>query len=107
MPSRCSSSPRPRRFTAAATLAAAAGLALMAATAAQGFEILPDADSDVATLEQSGYDYYLDVSINGVSCDKIVAIHQEPDGSLSVLPEDLKSIGLLAPGPEAGLSDVR
>jgi outer membrane usher protein len=79
----------------------------MAATAAQGFEILPDADTDVATLEQSGYDYYLDVSINGVSCDKIVAIHQEPDGSLSVLPDDLKSIGLLPPGPDAGLGDAR
>jgi len=64
----------------------------MAPPAAEGFEILPDAETDVATLEQGGYDYYLDVSINGVSCDKIVAIHQEPDGSLSVLPEDLKSI---------------
>jgi outer membrane usher protein len=79
----------------------------MAPPAAEGFEILPDAETDVATLEQGGYDYYLDVSINGVSCDKIVAIHQEPDGSLSVLPEDLKSIGLLAPGPDAFLADAR
>ena len=79
----------------------------MAPPAAEGFEILPDAETDVATLEQGGYDYYLDVSINGVSCDKIVAIHQEPDGSLSVLPEDLRSIGLLAPGPDAFLADAR
>lgn len=79
----------------------------MAPPAALGFEILPDPDTAVATLEQGGYDYYLDVSINGVSCGKIVPIHQEADGSLSVLPEDLKSIGLLAPGPDAFLADAR
>src|SRR5690242_6698934 len=107
MPFRCTSSPSAGLRHAAAPLVATAGLALGALPAAQGFDILPDPETDVAALEQSGYDYYLAVSINGVSCDKIVPVHQEPDGSLSVLPDDLKDIGLVAPGPEAFLADAR
>lgn len=107
MPFRSISSHKTTLRAAAAVIFAAAGLALMAPPAAQGFEILPDPDTDVAALEQGGYDYYLAVSINGVSCDKIVAVHQEPDGSLSVLPDDLQSIGLVAPGPDTWLADAR
>jgi len=106
MPSRSTSSHRLNGGARAALLAGAAGLWLTL-TPASGFDILPDPEADVASLEQSGYDYYLAVSINGVSCDKIVPVHQEPDGGLSVTPDDLNTIGLVAPAADTWLADAR
>jgi len=74
---------------------------------ALAFDIPSLAATDPTALEQAGYDLYLAISINGQSCEKVVAVHQEADGSLSVTPEDLGDIGLLAPGPEAILPDGR
>jgi outer membrane usher protein len=67
---------------------------------------VPDADA-IAAVATGEYDLYLDISINGIRRNKIIAIHQEADGNLSVTPEDLADIGLLAPGPEVRLPNAR
>ena len=90
-----------------ARLLLAAAVVLATPAAALALDILPDPATDAATLTQTGYDLYLSVAINGISCDKVVPIHQEADSSLSIAPDDLANIGLLAPGPEALLPDAR
>ena len=114
MPFRCISNPKTGFLRRAGLLLAAAGLALALTPPAVAFEILPDATPDpadpaasTAAAVEDGYDYYLAVSINGVSRDEIVAVHQEPDGSLSVAPADLDKIGILAPGAGARLPGAR
>lgn len=111
MPSRSISSPSRRLKRGATLLLAAAGLALVQPAATLAFEIVEDPAVDSAAAAPAdpgaGYDLYLDVSINGVKRDVIAPVHMEPDGSLSMLPDDLTKAGLLAPGPDRLLTDER
>lgn len=105
MPSRSTSSHR-SQWGPTRPLLVAAGLILASVGGAQAFTIQPDPATDAATAAQpDAYDYYLAVSINGVPRDVIAKVHQEVDGGLSMAPDDLKTAGLLVPGPKALLPD--
>lgn len=48
-------------------------------------------------IEATAYELYLDIFINGLPRDKVVAVWHEAGGTLWMTPEDLKDIGLAAP----------
>src|SRR5262245_30218723 len=105
MQSRCTSSRKQKLTRSLWLLLTAAGLALVQPAAVAAFEIVEDpalGGAPAAPADpQAGYDLYLDVSINGVMRNVIAPVHMEPDGSLSMLPDDLTKAGLLAPGADA------
>ena len=48
-------------------------------------------------VEATAYELYLDIFINGLPRNKVVAVWHEADGTLWMTPADLKDIGLAAP----------
>jgi outer membrane usher protein len=48
-------------------------------------------------IEATAYELYLDIFINGLPRNKVVAVWHEADGTLWMTPADLKDIGLAAP----------
>lgn len=72
---------------------------LVAVLAAHGAAAQAIAESSAVPLasagdDLAGLDLYLSVSVNGVSSELIAAFHQDPDGSLSIAPDQLHNVGI-------------
>ena len=57
--------------------------------------IMARAATDNLSSRQTGIDLQLEVMVNGISSGWIAAIHQTPDGTLTIMPEQLRNCGLL------------
>jgi outer membrane usher protein len=100
------------------------GLALALPAPARAFEIRDDPVEDAApddtaveaaaadlpaaaietgdiVVEETAYELYLDIFINGLPRHKVVAVYHEADGTLSMTPADLRDVGLAAPAGHA------
>jgi outer membrane usher protein len=68
-----------------------------AATDVATAEVPTAIETGEVVIEATAYELYLDIFINGLPRNKVVAVWHEADGTLWMTPADLKDIGLAAP----------